>query len=360
LLALLGLACATVTVDLKPLYTENEKLHRMNYLKSAKLSGTLPVDLSDYMNAQYYGSIGIGSPAQSFKVVFDTGSSNLWIPSNKCWSLACFTHDTYKESSSSTYQKNGTDISIAYGSGAVKGFLSQDVVNFGGVNVKDVTFGEMTTLSGASFVAAKFDGILGLAWPAIAADGVKPVYQTMFEQGLVDDNSFSFYLTQSPSGSKLILGGVDKSLAKSDFTYHTLASDSYWLINVGGFSVNGESLGVTNAKGIVDSGTSLLVGDKNLVDKINAKIGTVSQDCSNIDSLPDVTITIDGKDYTLTAQQYVLKVSALGQTECINGFMGMDMPPQLENALILGDLFIHVYYSHFDFANNRFGFAVAA
>jgi cathepsin D len=332
----------------------------MNYLRSAKLRGTIPVALDDYMNAQYYGSIGIGTPAQTFKVVFDTGSSNLWVPSNKCWSLACFTHDTYKETSSSTYQKNGTDISIAYGSGAVKGFLSQDTVNFGGVDVKDITFGEMTTLSGVSFVAAKFDGILGLAWPAIAVDGVQPVYQTMFEQGLVDDNSFSFYLTQNPTGSKLLLGGIDKSLAKTDFTYHTLASDSYWLINLSDISVNGKPLNVSNAKGIVDSGTSLLVGDTKLINLINAQIGTVSEDCSNVASLPNVTITIDGTDYTLTPQQYVLKVTELGQTECLNGFMGMDMPPQLENAIILGDLFIHVYYSHFDFANNRVGFAVAA
>lgn len=65
--------------------------------------------IDDYMNAQYYGEISVGTPGQKEMVIFDTGSANLWVPNTKPFLSQ---HNIYDHSKSSTYKKNGTTFAI--------------------------------------------------------------------------------------------------------------------------------------------------------------------------------------------------------------------------------------------------------
>ena len=152
--------------------------------------------INDYQNAQYFGIIQIGTPSQSFNVIFDTGSSDLWVASATCGLLSCGAHQRYKSSTSTTFIANGTDFHIRYGSGPVSGFQSLDHVTVGGLVVKEQEFAEVTDAKGLGigYLLGKFDGILGLAYPILSVNKVPTVFENMVSQGLIAKAQFAFYL----------------------------------------------------------------------------------------------------------------------------------------------------------------------
>lgn len=82
-------------------------------------------------------------------------SSNLWIPSTQCTSIACFLHAKYDSSASSTYKPNGTGIEIHYGSGSMEGFVSNDAFSIGDLTVEGMDFAEATKEPGLAFAFGK-------------------------------------------------------------------------------------------------------------------------------------------------------------------------------------------------------------
>jgi phytepsin len=409
-----------------------------------------PIPLNMKGDAQWYGSISIGTPPQRFEVLFDTGSSNLWVPSSECpiWVLSCDLHAQYDHTKSKTYQQNGEKFSILYGSGAATGFLSYDNINIGGVTVQKQVFAEVTGEPGIAFLAAGFDGVLGLAFDSISVDSATPVWYNLMSQKLVSQPIFAFYLNRQNStpgyGGELVLGGVDSSHYTGQFTFAPLTNETYWEFAVDSMSIGGKSF-CSNCRAIADSGTSLIVGPTAAISQIQKMIGANSiftgecqllidiegkqiikylesgvtptqacqsinlcpggtctvctsvmfyvqellannatesevlaaletlckfipgntgektVDCSTVPNLPTFTVTIAGTQFVLKPSDYINEVTvSAGETLCVSGFMGMDLPPQIGPLWILGDVFMSSYYTQFDYGNKRVGFATAA
>ncbi|XP_038836579.1 cathepsin D-like [Salvelinus namaycush] len=334
-------------------------------------SPKVPVErLTNFMDAQYYGVISIGTPPQDFTVLFDTGSSNLWVPSIHCSFLdvACWLHHRYNSKKSSTYVQNGTKFSIQYGRGSLSGFISGDTVSLAGMQVTGQQFGEAVKQPGITFAVARFDGVLGMGYPTISVNKITPVFDTAMAAKLLPQNIFSFYISRDPLaavGGELMLGGTDPLYYTGDLHYVNVTRKAYWQIEMSNVEVGNQlTLCKAGCQAIVDTGTSLIIGPVEEVRALHKAIGALPLlmgeywiDCKKVPSLPVIAFNLGGKMFNLTGDDYILKESQMGLKICLSGFMAMDIPPPAGPLWILGDVFIGRYYSVFDRDADRMGFA---
>ncbi|NXS13707.1 CATE protein, partial [Neodrepanis coruscans] len=278
-------------------------------------------------------------------------------------------HAKFHPTQSSTYQPVGTPFSIQYGTGSLTGLIGSDQVIVEGLIVSNQQFAESISEPGKAFLDAEFDGILGLAYPSLAVDGVTPVFDNMMAQNLVELPLFSVYMStnpESPLGGELLFGGFDTSRFTGTLNWVPVTQQGYWQIQLDNIQLGGTVTFCANGcQAIVDTGTSLIAGPKKEVKELQNYIGATAVDgeyvveCSNLNMMPDVTFTINGLPYTLNAQAYTLMENSDGMDFCLSGFQGNDIPPPTGPLWILGDVFIRQFYSVFDRGNNRVGLAPA-
>jgi saccharopepsin len=201
--------------------------------------------------------------------VLDTGSSNLWVPSSECSSIACYLHNKYDSSASSTYKKNGTEFSIRYGSGSLSGFVSEDTLKIGDLTIKEQLFAEATNEPGLAFAFGRFDGILGLGFDTISVNRIEPPFYKMVNQGLLDEPVFAFYLgdaNKEGDESVATFGGVDKSHYTGELIKIPLRRKAYWEVDLDAITLGDETADLENTGVILDTGTSLIALPSNLAE----------------------------------------------------------------------------------------------
>ena len=193
----------------------------------------------------------VSNSPQSFNVVLDTGSSDLWVTDAGCTGCGQGA-PSFNTGASSTYQPaqdnagQPVPVTITYGSGAVAGNLVRDTVAMGGFQVQRQPW-LLVDQTSSNLLDGSNAGILGLAFDTIANTGATPFWQTLAENGQLTTPEMSFWFTRflnDPSaqeeefGGIFTLGGQNQTLYTGDIEFLPLVTNvgrqTYWLLDLSG------------------------------------------------------------------------------------------------------------------------------
>ena len=378
-------------------------LHRRLDGRNKTANSPQSIELTDYYNNEYVGTIGVGTPPQEITVVFDTGSSDVWVPSVTCSNCPNSARHTshYNPALSSTYiptmknaiwgDRDQQTFYLHYGSGSVSGTVCTESLTLNSISLTQVSIGEVT-YEDTTIASFDMDGIFGLAFEGIAAVTKPSPLHVMQEQhaGRLTAG-FSMYLSSDPTDKKkksfITFGGYDLDVVSSDalFYYTPLvrstssskrASMTYWTVSLQGFELGnakgsidgmddfykqGVKLSMCkyqNCFAIVDSGTSGIAIPEKYFDGAVAAAFSGIKHCSTSELIcrhakakdfPVLAISLAPDNiYPLLPSDYL----TCTRYECMLRFQKTD-----GNLWILGDAFIGAYYTFFDANNLRIGFA---
>ncbi|CAG9325693.1 unnamed protein product [Blepharisma stoltei] len=372
---LLPLALASISINIqKRPQTKLEFKESMNKFLLSRPSFTEASSASsiitNYLNSQYYGVVYIGTPPQMFALMFDTGSPWLYIVERGCYECH-YALWYFDKSASTTYETNNVPYELIYGMGYASGIISYDSVSIGDIDTieaKNQTF--LLVNYERDFGGLVADGILGLS---LGGDGYDTFITTLKNQGKIQNASFSVYLNDNQFSyeeaspvSNLIIDGYDlkKYSTEEQFTYINLIGDrGHWEISCDSIWLDKYQIMTKSRSAIVDTGTTLIIGPYVEVSKIESYFsrfygcfldydGFFWCDCESVRGYPDIRLVLDGKNFTISKDQYLADLDGSGYCNLLVVGMPIDL-------WILGDVFIRKYYVNFDMDNKQIGLAEA-
>jgi len=316
----------------------------------------------------YYGNVDVGTPPQPFQVVFDTGSGNLIVPGSECSSKACTMHKRWDFSRSTTAERVNCDgqpvslgevadqITITFGTGEITGDCFNDNICLGSA----CSVGSLivsTEESAQPFASFGFDGVLGLARASMAQGDSFCMMERLGRDRALHEPIFAVFLSDSErEESEVTFGGFKQDHMASDlFWVPVEQSSGYWEVQISDITFDTQPKGLCEeCKVAVDTGTSMLAGPTDVIKKLSMQLN-VKSDCSNYETLPKLGFIVGGRILDLSPKEYVNKVGG----SCSVTLMSLDVPPPKGPLFIFGIPFLQKYYTVYDHANAKVGFAVA-
>ncbi|KAJ7109925.1 aspartic peptidase A1 [Mycena epipterygia] len=325
----------------------------------------------DNQIVSYIASVGVGSPATTYSLIVDTGSSNTWVGADTKYVVT------------STSTKTTQAVAVSYGSGSFSGTEYTDTVTLAsGLVIAKQSIGVASTSTGFSGV----DGILGIG-PVDLTEGyssststlIPTVTDNLFSQGTITSHligiSFEPTTTDDDVNGSIAFGGTDSTKFTGSVAFtpvtSTLPAGDYWGINQA--VTYGTTSILTSTAGIVDTGTTLIYLATNGFTKYKTATGGVADSATGLlritaaqfAALSNLNFVIGGVTYALTPNAQIWPRSlntAIGGTAARIYLVVADIGSNSGEGLdfINGYAFLERFYSVFDTANSQVGFATTA
>lgn len=319
--------------------------------------------------AGYVAAVKIGSPANTYNLIVDTGSSNTWVGAGAAYVKT------------STSVNTGQPVGVIYGSGSFSGTEYTDTVSFGsGLTITKQSIGVASTAAG--FVSV--DGILGLGPVGLTKGSLKNspkvtipiVTENLHSEGIIPEMvvgvSFEPTTSQTVTNGELIFGGTDAAKYTGSITYTpittTYPASSYWGINES--ITYGSTTILSSTVGIVDTGTTFLFIATDAFTRYQSATG------ASIDSATGLLLissaqykALKNLDFHIGSATYSLTPNAQIWPRSLNTYLGgssgaiyliihdIGTPSGQGFDFINSYTFLERFYSVFDTTNSRVGFA---
>lgn len=355
--------------------------HKLRHTAKPSLRKSYRQRLHNENNVQYFADLQIGQ--QKISGIFDTGSFELLVRSSSC--QAC-EHPTtpYFHEKSSTYRTNGTLSRHVFGSGPCITKMGYETVAVGpDMIAENQSFFEIIQHEIPVMNTAKFAAIVGIG----PNYGFSARDKTLLMNFGVEEFSICLDKKKNEDGY-LTWGPEAKALKSSQMKTAKVIGEHHWAtpltdVSFGAGKKGDHHLTLCSDPGecvaIVDSGTSLIAGPTDALDALLLQIGEIKEDCSNVHLLPSLRFNLDGKEFELPPQAYVMRMtgamledSDIGiwdilftkpkikmVNSCTAAFMKMDMPSEHGHTWILGMPFFRYYHTTFDRSKQEMRFARA-
>jgi len=348
-----------------------------------------------------------GGTGQEFRVVFDTGSGHVILPSTTCASTACNDKRRYDVEGSKTglsvnldmqpvLPGQGDTLTIGFGRGEIYGALAVDTVCLGPalphVQLRRARedlcvftgLVTATSLSTAPFSDFKFDGIVGLGLESLAVRSGFSFLGNLAKRRRSSGNSmpsaadFGVFLAEGDDQeeSEIAFGGHNPAHLLEPLTWVPLAHPEfgYWQVEVLGIYVDDKMMelcspGTGGCTGILDTGTSHLglpPDDLPALDELLVRRAGQVTDCRRIEA-PVLRIALRGYNLTVLPENYMRRLPVqsdanmtnVTEMECTPRLLPVKLPSAGERVLLLGEPALHRYYTAYSAKNLQAGFGLA-